>query len=76
MISRYQLLAGRALLGWEQHELARMAGVPVATVRALERGTLAQPSERVLERLHRVLVSEGIEFGSHGWLRHRNDGRR
>lgn len=75
MITRHQLRAGRVLIGLHQHELARMAEVPVETVRALERGTFPRPSDRMLERLHRVLVNAGVEFGPHGWLRHSNDGR-
>lgn len=75
MLTSHQLRAGRILLGWEQHELARVAELPLETIRALERGTFSQPLESTLERLRTVLVSQGIEFGPHGWLRHRIDGR-
>lgn len=75
MLTSHQLRAGRLLLGWEQHELARMAELPLETVQALERGTFPQPLESTLERLRTVLVSQGIEFGPHGWLRHRSDSR-
>ena len=36
MISGIQIRAGRALLGWDQAELAEVAGVSIITVKRLE----------------------------------------
>jgi predicted transcriptional regulator len=36
MISGVQIRAGRALLGWDQAKLAKMAGVSIITVKRLE----------------------------------------
>jgi hypothetical protein len=55
--------AARALLRWEQRDLARASGVSLPTVKRLEvtPGTLAAHSSTVTA-LRRALESAGIEF--------------
>lgn len=38
MLASEQIRAARALLGWKQEELARKAGIGLATIQRLERG--------------------------------------
>jgi transcriptional regulator with XRE-family HTH domain len=62
-VTSEQIRAGRALLRWEQKELAERAGVPVQTLKRLEgivgpvRGTYENVS-----RVRRTLEAAGIEF--------------
>ncbi len=67
-----QLRAGRALLRWEQKELAERAGVPVQTLKRFEgitgpvRGTYENVS-----RVKRTLEQGGVEFTPDGGVRPR-----
>jgi transcriptional regulator with XRE-family HTH domain len=70
-----QLRAARAMLGWEQSELAERANVSVKTIKRLEatNGRIEAHSEWSV--VH-ALELGGIEFvGDHDW-RDRNDGVR
>ena len=63
-----QLRAARALLGIDQAELAKRAGVDINTVRNLE-GKGAEPLGGRVDTLRKVqstLESAGIEFLNHG----------
>ena len=63
MLIGRQIRAARALLGWEQRQLAEDAGVSVATVRRLER--FAGPVSAyvaTVEAIRNVLEAAGIEF--------------
>jgi hypothetical protein len=51
----------RALLDWEEGELAFVARMPLATVLEFERGTAAQPAP-ALTALRRALERGGVEF--------------
>jgi DNA-binding transcriptional regulator YiaG len=62
-ISTQQIKAARALLGWKQEHLARIAGVSIATVRRLEAkpgdlGGYASTGKKLVD----ALEAAGIEF--------------
>jgi hypothetical protein len=61
--------AARALLRWEQRDLAEASGISLATIKRLEvaPGTLAAHSSTVIA-LRRALESAGIEFTNGGGL--------
>ena len=63
MLIGRQIRAARALLGWEQRQLAEAAGVSVATVRRLER-TVGPVSTyaATLDALRKVIEDAGVEF--------------
>jgi DNA-binding XRE family transcriptional regulator len=61
MVTPAQCRAARGLLGWNQQELARQAGVGIVTVHQLETG-LTQPRRATLEVIRRALESAGVEF--------------
>lgn len=63
MILTQQIKAGRALLGWDQAELARQAEVSLATVKRLEArpGVIGGTMETAV-RLKAALERAGIEF--------------
>ena len=70
-----QIRAARAMLGWEQTELAERANVSVKTIKRLEatNGRVEAHSEWTVKN---ALELGGIEFvGEHDW-RDRNDGVR
>ncbi len=58
-----QIRAARALLGWEQKQLAEAAGVSVETVSRLER-TRGKVSAYTgtLETIQKALEAGGVEF--------------
>jgi len=60
MITPAQCRAGRALLDWNQQQLADAAGVGVVTVRQFERGS--EPRRATLDVITRALETAGIEF--------------
>lgn len=63
MIYAPQLRAGRALLGWRQEDLARAAGVGLATVQRIERSDgPASGHAGTVWRLQAALEAQGIHF--------------
>jgi transcriptional regulator with XRE-family HTH domain len=58
-----QIKAARALLNWEQFDLAMRAGVCVSTIRRLERlkGSFGANFE-TLEKIRRACETAGLEF--------------
>jgi transcriptional regulator with XRE-family HTH domain len=70
-----QVRAGRALLGWDQAELAERANISVKTVKRLE-ATSGQVDARSEWAVKKALELGGIDFvGEHDW-RERTDGVR
>jgi transcriptional regulator with XRE-family HTH domain len=62
-ITSEQVRAARALLRWEQRDLAEASGVSLPTVKRLETqpgGLAAQ--ERTIVELRRALETAGVEF--------------
>lgn len=58
-----QIRAARALVGWEQHQLATNAGVAISTIRRLE--GLEGPIEAhyaTVEKIRCAFENAGIEF--------------
>jgi transcriptional regulator with XRE-family HTH domain len=62
-----QLRAARALIGWEQKDLAAAADISVGTVRRMEQldGLIRAQHETVL-KIQRAFENAGIEFLNHG----------
>jgi hypothetical protein len=62
-LSSEQIRAARALLRWEQRDLAKASGVSLPSVKRLETqpGPLAA-QERTISQLRRALEKAGIEF--------------
>lgn len=63
MITGRQLKAARALVGWEQTDLARKAGVAISTVRRMEsfQGEIGARTS-TLSLVTKALERAGIEF--------------
>ncbi|MDQ0507345.1 helix-turn-helix domain-containing protein [Xanthobacter agilis] len=61
MVNGAQIRAARALLGWDQQELAQRAQVAVRTLSSFEDGSRS-PRERVRAAIVEALQKEGIEF--------------
>jgi transcriptional regulator with XRE-family HTH domain len=63
MITSEQIKAARALLRWDQRELARVSQVPLQTIKRLETipGPLAA-REGTIEALRTALEAAGVEF--------------
>ena len=61
MVSPAQCRAARALLDWNQQELARRARVGIVTVHQLESG-LSQPRPATIEVICRAFEAAGVEF--------------
>jgi transcriptional regulator with XRE-family HTH domain len=58
-----QIRAARALLGWNQHELAEAASIGVATLRRLEASEAGiRGSVEVLWKIQTALEKAGVEF--------------
>ena len=67
MIHADQIRAARALLRLDQSELARRAGVSLATVRRVERGAeTARASARAVMSIQHALETAGAEFIDQG----------
>jgi len=62
VVSR-QIKAARALLGWEQYDLALKAGVGISTIRRLEGldGQIGAHFDTV-EKIRRAFEQGGVEF--------------
>lgn len=65
MITAAQIRAGRALLNVKQSELAKAAGVSLATLNNIERG-VGDPRSSTLQAIERALKSAGIEMDEDG----------
>lgn len=65
MITAAQIRAGRALLNVKQSELAKAAGVSLATLNNIERG-VGDPRSSTLQAIERALKSAGIEVDEDG----------
>jgi len=61
MITPEQSRAARALLAWNQQDLADQAGIGIVTVHQLEAGT-SQPRRATLEVIRRAFERAGIDF--------------
>lgn len=60
-ISKDQVRAARALIGWTREDLSRASGVPVRTLADLEQGTRdTRPAS--LERVQATLEAAGVVF--------------
>ena len=56
-----QIRAGRALLGWSQQDLARVAGVATSTVADFERGRRVPVTQNALA-MRTALEQAGVSF--------------
>lgn len=56
-----QIRAARALLGWNQHDLADKAGLSQTGIARIENGT-NQPNSKTLEKIGTAFDHAGIEF--------------
>lgn len=65
MISTAQIRAGRSLLNIKQSELAKVAGISLATLNNIERG-IGDPRASTLEALERALFQAGVEVETDG----------
>ncbi len=65
MITAAQIRAGRALLNVKQSELAKAAGVSLATLNNIERG-VGDPRSSTLQAIERALKAAGIEVDEDG----------
>jgi transcriptional regulator with XRE-family HTH domain len=63
VISPSQIRAARSLIGIKQSDLARGAGISLATLNNIERG-VGDPRTSTLEAIERALSGAGIEFAS------------
>lgn len=62
-----QMRAARALIGWEQQQLADAAGVAVNTIRRMEGGDgTIKANAETLRRVERALTDAGLEILNHG----------
>jgi len=62
-----QLRAARALIGWDQEQLARTSGIAVNTIRRMEaiEGDI-RCNTTTLRKVQTALETAGIEFLNHG----------
>lgn len=65
MISPAQIRAGRAMINAKQSELAKAAGVSLATLNNIERG-VGDPRASTLEAIQRALAAAGVETEADG----------
>jgi transcriptional regulator with XRE-family HTH domain len=63
VVSPSQIRAARSLIGIKQSDLARGAGISLATLNNIERG-IGDPRTSTLEAIERALTGAGIEFAS------------
>ena len=62
-----QMKAARALIGWEQQQLADAAGVAINTIRRMEAGDGAiKANAETLRKVERALMDAGLELLNHG----------
>ena len=67
-----QIRAARALLGWNQHDLADKAGLSQTGIARIENGT-NQPNSKTLEKIGNAFDDADIEFLGSAGLRKRTD---
>lgn len=61
MITIEQIKAARALLSWDQSDLAKAAGISIPALSNLERGAVT-PRFKTIEAIQNALENAGIEF--------------
>lgn len=62
-----QLRAARALIGWDQIQLAKKAAISIGTVRHMESFAHAISSNAVtIRKVQAALEKAGVEFLNHG----------
>lgn len=68
MITAEQIRGARAMLRWDQSELAKAASVSVETVKRLERlsGPLGSTRSDTLHALQQAIEAAGVEFTNGG----------
>jgi transcriptional regulator with XRE-family HTH domain len=74
-----QIKAARALLAWEQKDLAKASGLGLATVQRMEKMGLERSTVANAQKLLSAFEAAGIEFttadnGGVGVRLHRNEG--
>ena len=62
MIVPAQIRAARALLGWGQVELSRLAELGITTIKRIELATGPSGSVRTLWKIQSALERAGVEF--------------
>lgn len=72
MISREQMKAGRAMLDWNQKDLAERSGVSVATIKLIETARINSTPD-TLGLIQDALEKGGLEFGLQNGVRMRDD---
>ncbi len=68
-----QIRAARALLGWNQHDLAKKADLSQTGIARIENGT-NQPNSKTLTKIESAFDKAGIEFIDKTGLRKRPEG--
>jgi transcriptional regulator with XRE-family HTH domain len=64
-IDRTLVRTARALLDWTQPDLAKAAGIALATLKRFEKGYRV-PTDRTLAKIFKVLKKAGVEFQADG----------
>jgi transcriptional regulator with XRE-family HTH domain len=64
-IDRTLVRTARALLDWTQPDLAKAAGIALATLKRFEQGYRV-PTDRTLAKIFKVLKKAGVEFQADG----------
>ncbi len=63
MLQASQIRAARALLGWRQQDLAKAAGVAMATIARIEQGEgTVQGNFSTIMKIQQALEHQGISF--------------
>lgn len=62
MITRFQIVAARGLLGWSQGDLSDKSGVPIGTIKTLESGKTDNPQTKTIESIVQAFSQSTIEF--------------
>jgi transcriptional regulator with XRE-family HTH domain len=62
MITIRQIRAARALLGWEQRELADRAGISLTSLSRIERSPGHDARMSTMEKIRATLTAAGIAF--------------
>jgi transcriptional regulator with XRE-family HTH domain len=75
VITPAQIRAARALLGWNQIQLAAAAGLTEITIKDLERG-LANPRDSTVDRLLTAFDEAGVVFFEAGEVKDGGPGLR
>jgi transcriptional regulator with XRE-family HTH domain len=65
LVSPSQIRAARSLIGVKQSDLAKCAGISLATLNNIERG-VGDPRTSTLDAIERALTGAGIEFAADG----------